>query len=273
MKRRQDWELVPWADPYGEDIPHPAPHRAYEDPEFLQSPEARTVRVLSELLEPQHRLRRRGITDTIVFFGSARIPGEAHDTTHGGLAQLTGYYEAARDLAARLTAWNIERAGARQFVVCSGGGPGIMEAVNRGAADAGGESIGFGIHLPEEQALNPYVSEALAFEFHYFFMRKFWFLYNAKTLVFFPGGFGTMDEMMEILTLVQTQRVRKKMGIVLYGSDFWRSVVDFDAMARHGVISEEDLALFQFTDSVDEAFEVIRTFLEQNYESTLLDEE
>ena len=246
------------------------PRKAYEDLEFLHSGDARVIRIIAELLEPQYRLQREGIEDTIVFFGSARIPAERAGAEHPGLARLARYYQDARELARRLTEWSIQRPGERQFVVCSGGGLGIMEAVNRGAADAGGTSIGFGISLPLEQAINAYVTPELAFEFHYFFVRKFWFVYNAKALVYFPGGFGTMDELMELLTLVQTQKVRKKMGIVLYGAEFWNSVVDFDALVSHGVISPEDRDLFVVIDGVDEAFEQICTFLTENYGPSLL---
>jgi hypothetical protein len=188
------------------------------------------------------------------------------------LARLASYYDAARELARRITAWNLKHPEKRQFVVCSGGGPGIMEAVNRGASDAGGESIGFGIEIPGEQEINRYVTPELAFEFHYFFMRKFWFIYNAKALVFFPGGYGTMDELMEILTLVQTGRVHKQVGILLYGSDFWRSVLDFDALVDHGVISPQDRELFVFTDSVDDAEHRLHSFLEENYGPSLVEE-
>ena len=180
----------------------PAPHKAYEDFDFLNSSDARVIRVLAELLEPQFRLQRHGIRDTVVFFGSARIPGPGETPLQRGLVRLAQFYADARELARRLTLWNREHNGRREFVVCSGGGPGIMQAVNQGAADAEGKSIGYGISLPQEQSINPYVTPDLAFEFHYFFIRKYWFLYNAKALVFFPGGFGTLDELMEILTLV-----------------------------------------------------------------------
>lgn len=249
------------------------PHKAYEDLDFLNSADARVIRVIAELLEPHYRLQRHGIEDTIVFFGSARIPATEEDHAHAGLRELSRYYADARVLARRLTEWNQRHDGDREFVVCSGGGPGIMEAVNRGAEDAGGKSIGFGISLPDEQAINPYVTPDLAFEFHYFFVRKFWFVYNAKALVFFPGGFGTLDELMEVLTLVQTRKMRKRLGIVLYGSEFWRSVLDFDALVAHGVISPEDREELVFADSVDEAFTSVCSFLEQNYGASLLEEQ
>ena len=250
----------------------PQPQKAYEDLDFLHSSDARVLRVVAELLEPQFRLRREGIEDTIVFFGSSRVPARAGETNHPGLAALSRYYTEARLLAQRLTEWNRARPGTRQFVVCSGGGPGIMEAANRGAMDAGGLSIGFGISIPHEQETNDFVTPRLAFDFHYFFIRKFWFVYNAKALVFFPGGFGTMDELMEVLTLVQTEKVRKPMGIVLYGREFWDTILHFDAMVRHGVIAEADRRFITFADTVDDAFETICAFLEKNYGPTLLRE-
>ena len=247
--------------------PPPTPLQAFHQPDFLNSSDARVIRVLSELLEPQFRLERKGIEDTIVFFGSARAAAQGGTAA---AAQLAAAYQNARELARRLTAWSRGRPNQRQFMVCSGGGPGIMEAANRGAAEAGGESIGLGITIPEEEAMNAYVTPDLAFNFHYFFIRKFWFVYNAKALVFFPGGFGTLDELMEVLTLVQTRKVRKKMGIILFDSAFWSEVLDFQALARHGVIAPEDLDLVRTVDSVDDAFDLLRTFLEENYGPTLL---
>jgi uncharacterized protein (TIGR00730 family) len=248
------------------------PLKAYEDLAFLRSSDARIIRVIAELMEPQFRLERKGITDTVVFFGSARMRANADTVEHPGLRALSRYYEDARELAYRITKWNQERPDDRQFVVCSGAGPGIMEAASRGARDAGGESIGFGISIAEEQGVNPYVTPELAWEFHYFFLRKFWFLYNAKALVYFPGGFGTMDEMMEALTLLQTQKIRKRMGMLLFGADYWNSVLNLDAMVEHGVISVEDRDLFIIVDDVDDAFTHICTFLEENYGPSLLDE-
>src|SRR5260370_3939059 len=221
------------------------PHRlvAYKNNDFLDSPAARSLRILSEYLEPLDHFRRERIRDTIVFFGSARIAEDG---------PLGKSYRDARELARRLTEWsdgfvNI----ARRFVVCSGGGPGIMEAANRGASDAKGKTIGLNIGLPFEQLPNPYITPELSFEFHYFFMRKFWFAYMAKAMIVFPGGFGSMDELMEILTLVQTKKLNKKIIIVLYGSRFWKEVINFDALVRHGTISPEDLNLFEFADDVD----------------------
>ena len=239
--------------------------KAYEDLEFLHSADARVVRVLAELLEPQSRLERHGVTDTIVFFGSARIRGPEQDGAGAAAEGLTPYYDDARALARRLTAWSRARAGQRRFVVASGGGPGIMEAANRGAAEAGGPTVGMGISLPLEPANNAYLPPELAFEFRYYFMRKLHLFTTAKAAVFFPGGFGTIDEMMELLTLLQTRMMRKRMGVVLYGRPFWESVIDFEAMVRHGVISPQDRDLFHFADDVETAFASIRDFLEAHY--------
>ncbi|MDZ7637890.1 MAG: TIGR00730 family Rossman fold protein [Bryobacterales bacterium] len=243
------------------DLHAPAPGKrkpkAYTDQAFLNSSDARMIRILSEYLEPQARFRKEQIRDTVVFFGSARIQEE------GPLAR---YYEGARTLARLLTEWSatlpVEE---RHYVICSGGGPGIMEAANRGACDASGKSIGLNISLPFEQSPNPYISDALNFEFHYFFMRKLWFAYLAKALVVFPGGFGTMDEMFEVLTLVQTQKLRKPMTVVIYGTEFWREVINFDALARHGVISPEDLNLFHWADDPQTAFDLLVAELKKNW--------
>ena len=244
---------------------------AFDDREFLQSRQARTLRVLAELLEPQYRLAKEEIEDTIVFFGSARVPGPDDRPDHDGLAAMRPYYQAARALARRLAEWQLE--GERRFLICTGAGPGIMEAANRGAVEGGGRTVGFAINLPgDQEPANPYVTPDLHFEFHYFFVRKFWFIYNAKALLVFPGSYGTMDELMEVLTLVQTGKVTKKLGIVLYGADFWNEVIDFDALLRHGVISAEDRDLFVIVDSVDEAFERVCSFLTANYGPSLLEE-
>ena len=250
----------------------PVSWRPYEDLEFLRTIDARTLRVLGELLQPQYRLEQRGIEDTIVFFGSARTPSPEDVAAAGDPTGFGRYYDAARELSRRLTLWSARLETGRRFLVCSGGGPGIMEAANRGARDAGGESIGFGIELPQEQAMNRYATPELAFVFHYFFMRKFWFAYNAKALVFFPGGFGTMDELFEVLTLLQTGKVHKEVGIVLFGAEYWRSVVDFEAMVRHGVIAREDLRLFHITDDVDEAERRLQSFLTLRYGPSLVDQ-
>jgi len=231
---------------------------AYKNQEFLDSADARPLRILSEYLEPYAHFRREKIRDTVVFFGSARI--QAAD---GPLAR---YYEDARTLARLLTQWSESvKNTSRRFVVCSGGGPGIMEAANRGAAEAGGKTIGLNIGLPFEQFPNPYISPELCFEFHYFFMRKFWFAYLAKALVVFPGGFGTMDEMMEMLTLVQTRKLAKKVVIVLYGSSFWKEIVNFEALVKYGTISREDLNLFQFADDPQTALEILKEGLTRLY--------
>ncbi len=248
------------------------PTKAYQDRDFLESKHARALRILSEYMEPESRFAQYRVDDTIVFMGSARIkPRDVAEENlrkaeagEGGLDPATvrrdlamsKYYEDARELARRLTEWskNLD-ATERRFVVCTGGGPGIMEAANRGASEARGMNVGLSISIPMEQHENPYVTRELGFEFHYFFMRKFWFTYLAKAIVFFPGGFGTMDELFEMLTLLQTHKIRKHMPIVLYGSEFWRTVVDFDALVNYGTIDAKDLDLVMITDSLDEAYE------------------
>ena len=255
---------------------------AYENEQFLDSPDGRVLRILSEYIEPLARFRREQIQDTVVFFGSARIqnPQKAvHRLTevqgNGGKAaaleqasnlkraqaavNMARYYEDARRLAYMLTEWSIQiPAKRRRFVVTTGGGPGIMEAANMGANEAGGKTIGLNINLPFEQNPNPYITPALNFEFHYFFMRKFWFAYLAKALVIFPGGFGTMDELFEIMTLAQTEKLAKKIFVVIYGSEYWNTVVNFQAMADAGVISPQDLDLFKIVDSPEEGFEFLK---------------
>ena len=236
---------------------HGHPLLAYQNDDFLKTPDARALRILSEYLYPLSHFRRERVHDTIVFFGSAR-------TFESGANGR--YYNEARELARRLTQWSegLDHA-SRRFVVCSGGGPGIMEAANRGASEAGGKTVGLNIGLPFEQRPNPFITPSLNFEFHYFFMRKFWFAYLAKALVVFPGGFGTLDELTEILTLVQTQKLRKKMLVLLYGTGFWNEIINFDALVRHGMIAEEDLHLFQFADDVDSAFQLLQTGLTKDY--------
>lgn len=230
---------------------------AYKNHAFLDSSDGRTLRILSEFLEPQSRFRREKIHDTVVFFGSARI---------GEDGPLGRYYQEARELARRLTVWSDSiQNSSRRFVVCTGGGPGIMEAANRGAAEAGGKSVGLNIGLPFEQWPNPFITPELSFEFHYFFMRKFWFAYLAKGLVIFPGGFGTLDELTEILTLAQTRKLEKKIVTVLYGRSFWDEVLDFRALARHGMIAESDLELFEWADDPETAFEILREGLTKYY--------
>src|SRR6266446_3229043 len=226
---------------------------AYRNREFLDSPDGRSLRIVSEYLYPLSHFRRERIHDTVVFFGSARLME---------MGPMGRYYNEARELARRLTVWSdgLKDSG-RRFVVCSGGGPGIMEAANRGARDAGGKTIGLNIGLPFEQRPNPFVTPELNFEFHYFFMRKFWFAYLAKALVVFPGGFGTMDELMEILTLSQTQKLAKKMTILLYGSDYWKEIINFEALVKYGMIAPEDLDLFQFADDPATALQLLQTGL------------
>jgi uncharacterized protein (TIGR00730 family) len=230
---------------------------AYKNEEFLDSADARALRILSEYLEPLSHFRREQIRDTVVFFGSARLQED------GPMAR---YYRDARTLARLVSEWSETlKNSTRRFVVCSGGGPGIMEAANRGALDAGGKSIGLNIGLPFEQLPNGYISPELCFEFHYFFMRKFWFAYLAKALVVFPGGFGTLDELMEMLTLVQTQKLQKKILIVLYGSAYWKEIINFDALLRHGMISPEDLTLFEYADDPETALRILREGLTRLY--------
>ena len=255
---------------------------AYQNDTFLDSPDGRILRILAEYIEPVSRFRREQIQDTVVFFGSARFHSQLDAQKHltgieadaGPTAtpekaltlkralagvDMARYYEDARRLAFLLTKWSIQIPARRhRFVVTTGGGPGIMEAANLGAYEAGGKTIGLNINLPFEQMPNPYITSSLNFEFHYFFMRKFWFAYLAKALVIFPGGFGTMDELFEILTLAQTQKLAKKILVVIYGSEYWNRVINFQAMADAGTISPEDLDLFKIVDSPEEGFEYLR---------------
>ena len=256
--------------------------KAYTDVEFLKSRDARILRILSEYLEPQSRFARYHIKDTIVFFGSARtLDGErAAAKLEAARAsgdpqtiefaerqvQLSRYYEDARTLARMVTEWSKGLSKhSRRFIVCSGGGPGIMEAANRGASEGAGISIGLGISLPAEPSHNPYITRELDFEFHYFFMRKFWFVYLAKALVVFPGGFGTMDELFELLTLVQTGKSSKKMPIILYGSAFWNDVLGIDTLVKWGMISPQDVDLFRICDTPETAFAHLRDELSALY--------
>jgi len=277
---------------------------AYENPAFLNSADGRLIRIVSEYLEPLARFRREQIQDTVVFFGSARFrgreeadhalellentgstrlapsheqPASAPDIAAGKATELqrkravaavemARYYEDARRLAHMLTSWAMTIPSRKhRFVITSGGGPGIMEAANRGAHEAGGKTIGLNIRLPFEQAPNPYITPSLNFEFHYFFMRKLWFAYLSKALVVFPGGFGTLDEMFEILTLVQTHKLAKKITVVIYGSEYWKRVFDLDVLVGTGAISPKDIELFQFADTPERAFELLQRGLTENY--------
>jgi len=277
---------------------------AYENSDFLSSPDGRIVRIMAEYQEPMARFRRERIQDTVVFFGSARFraldvasaelellantgstqpapkdeqparPDEIESGEASALklrlaeaaVEMAAYYEDARKLAGMLATWAQALPGRRhRFVVTSGGGPGIMEAANRGAYEAGCKTIGLNIKLPFEQHPNPYITPALNFDFHYFFMRKYWFAYLAKALVVFPGGFGTLDEMFELLTLAQTKKLAKKMTVVIYGSKYWKSVINLDVLAEKGAIALGDLELFQFVDTPEEAFEVLKNGLTENH--------
>jgi len=277
---------------------------AYENPAFLNSADGRLMRIVAEYLEPLARFRREQIQDTVVFFGSARFRGREEADQALELLENTGsnqpapsneqpasapeiaagqasdlqlkravaavemarYYEDARQLSRMLTQWAREIPSRRhRFVVTSGGGPGIMEAANRGAHEAGGKSIGLNIRLPFEQMPNPYITPALNFEFHYFFMRKLWFAYLSKALVVFPGGFGTLDEMFEILTLAQTHKLAKKITVVIYGSEYWKKVFSLDVLVDTGAISPKDIELFQFADTPEQAFEMLKKGLTENY--------
>ena len=253
--------------------------KAYDNRDFLSSHDARSIRVLCELIEPDIRLQNAGIENTIVFFGSARPKSSTiadqelrefltqippHEQRNAeqiaqlkrlqSISRLSKYYDHAVELSKKLTEWSDDNPADHKYLICSGGGPGMMEAANKGAKDAGGKSIALGISLPFEQGLNAYADPALSFEFHYFFLRKFYFLYHAKAIVAFPGGFGTMDELFETLTLGQTNKLNKKMPVFLYGKEFWEGLINFDHFIKWGVISPDDLNLFQIVDDVDDAF-------------------
>ncbi len=263
--------------------------KAYKDQAFLNSPDARTIRMLCEYYEPRRRFFANKVFNTVVFFGSARLVDserakqqlvDARDAADAGNADpeakealhraesamdMSRYYDDAQELARRFTEWSIRRPrGKRRVIVCTGGGPGIMEAANRGAAEVeGGKSIGLGISLPREERLNPYVSDGLGFEFHYFFMRKYWFAYLAKALIVFPGGFGTLDELAELTTLRQTKKMTKHVPVVLYGTQYWNKVIDMRAMVEAGTISPGDLDLMYRCDTVDAAFEYLTSELDR----------
>ena len=247
------------------DTKTPVIEKAYKNLDFLTSKDARPLRILSEYLYPKLQLEEQNIEDTIVIFGSARAPspedlgGEERLSKNTKLAE---YYNATRELSKKLTEWSLNLEGQYQkYVVCSGGGPGIMIAANRGACDAGGKSMALRISLPFENIPNPYVTPELDFEFHYFFTRKFWFTYPAKALVIMPGGFGTMDEFFEILTLIQTKKVTKNLPIVLFGKEFWSKLINFETLVEFGTIDRKDLDLFFVTSSVDDAFNHIASRL------------
>ena len=233
---------------------------AYEDESFLAGEDGRPVRILSEYLGPLHRFRAANIHDTIVFFGSSGLSSDG---------PLGRYYRDARELARLLTLWSKTLPShAHRHVVCTGGGGGIMEAANRGASEAGGRSIGLNISLPHEQRPNAYITPELSFEFHYFFMRKLWFAHLASALVVFPGGFGTLDELTEILTLAQTRKLERPIAIIVYGSSFWREIINFEALVRHGMIEREDLALFQYADDPAQALALLQSVLPSESEPT-----
>jgi uncharacterized protein (TIGR00730 family) len=259
--------------------------KAYHNLEFLNSPDARVIRLISEFLEPARRFRKEGIRDTIVFFGSARVKPRKEalkdwkDLSKKSLSsstkkdleaariqvEMSRYYEDAVELARLLTKWSSGLKEKNRLVISSGGGPGIMEAANRGAKLAGGRSVGLNISLPFEQTSNPFVSDGLNFEFHYFFMRKLWFVYLSKAMVMFPGGFGTFDELFEVLTLVQTQKLKKKVTVVLYGREHWEKTVNFDNLMHLGLINSDDLKLFRFAETPQEAFDFIVGDLRKKY--------
>ncbi len=277
---------------------------AYENPDFLNSPDGRILRIMAEYQEPMMRFRRERVQDTVVFFGSARFraldvasaelellantgaaepapedeqPARPEEIESGeasaqklrlakAAVEMAAYYEDARKLAGMMSTWAQSLPGRRhRFVVTSGGGPGIMEAANRGAYEVGGKTIGLNIKLPFEQYPNPYITPELNFDFHYFFMRKYWFAYLAKALVVFPGGFGTLDEMFEVLTLAQTHKLAKKITVVIYGSEYWKSVINLDVLAEKGAIAKADLDLFQFADTPEKAFEILKKGLTENH--------
>ncbi|MCC7460084.1 MAG: LOG family protein [Proteobacteria bacterium] len=259
------------------------PIKAYKDPDFINSVDARPLRILAEYMEPMKRLKELKVENTIVFFGSARLKSRADSQkilkecklkkdkngilTSECQLQMSRYYEDAVELARLLTVWSKKNFGQSEdrFIICSGGGPGIMEAANRGAKKAKGESIGLNISLPFEANSNPYITPELNFEFHYFFTRKYWFSYLAKALVIFPGGFGTLDELAEVLTLIQTQKIKRKIPILIYGSDFWNKVINLEEMAKMGTIDKKDLDLLHFSDTPQDAFDFIVKGIKKYY--------
>lgn len=243
----------------------PAPKLAYENLDFLTSPQARMLRVQSEMLEPAVRLRQNGVRHTVVFFGSARIRSPEESKGNPVLERTARFYAEAEELAYRLSKYSVRLPEEKQFLLCSGGGPGIMEATNRGAYEAGHRSLAFGISLPYEQHINHYAPPELSFNFHYFFIRKFWFFFLTRALVVFPGGFGTMDEFFEMLTVIQTRKASKHVPVILYGAEFWNEVVNVPALAKWGTISPDDLDLFTVADSPDEAMDYLVKDFETHY--------
>lgn len=227
-------------------------NRFYNDRKFLGSMSGRPLRILSEYLGPLSDFERNNVKDTVVFFGSARLKED------------NKYYKQAQNLAMKITKWNLEKfSDNNRFIITSGAGPGIMEAANKGADEAGGKSVGLGISLPFEQTNNKWITKGLNFVFHYFFMRKFWFIYKTKGIVVWPGGFGTLDELFDVLTLIQCEKIKRKIPIILYGSDFWEKLVNWDKMLEYGTISKEDLDLFVIIDDVDEAFAYLTNTMQQ----------
>lgn len=258
------------------------PIKAYKNLEFIRSDKARFIRILCELFEPEERFKVAGVENTIVLFGSARtkpskeaaaqlksvneLIAQSANPTETLQKQLkeakmdlkaSKYYEAARELSQKLTEWSLQLPEKDRLLICSGGGPGIMEAANRGAHEANGKSVGLGISLPFEQRVNDYISKELQFEFKYFFIRKYWFVMLAKSLVAFPGGFGTLDELFETLTLMQTKKVNGKAPIVLFGKEFWNELINLETLVEWGMISEDDLNYIHITDSVEDAFNFV----------------
>ena len=257
------------------------PVKAYDNPEFIHSSDGRLIRVMSEMIEPKHRFTKYNIKDSIAFFGSARTKSREDSEKNLAEAKASGdseaiadaetwlemsrYYEEARELSRMLTEWSQSKK--FHHFISSGGGPGIMEAANRGASEVpGGHSIGLNISLPFEQSCNPYITPELNFEFNYFFVRKFWFTYTAKAIVAFPGGLGTLDELCEILTLIQTEKILKKMPIIIYGKQYWKEVINFEALMKYNMICPKDLELFKFCDSPQEAFDYLTPILEDLHE-------
>ncbi len=270
--------------------------KAYKNIEFLNSPDARVIRLISEFLEPARRFKHQGIRDTIVFFGSARFlpPAKAlarvkqissHLKKRGAKSskisrqleaakidlEMSRYYGDAVKLSKMLTSWSKKLIQPNRFMISSGGGPGIMEAANKGAKMAGGRSVGLNISLPFEQSSNPYIPDELNFEFHYFFMRKLWFVYLSKAMIMFPGGFGTFDETFEVLTLLQTKKLKKKVTVILYGSEYWKNTINFENLVRLRLIDADDLKIFRYADTPEEAFNHVVDELRKNYPGETLE--